>query len=95
MFPGPYLGGIYLISSLKKTEIVSHRVPKLPTLITRTPPINNDYDVLVVGGQDRVPISVETDVDMLCAGPVVPVSELWVMIMNPSALPLLVERAGM
>ena len=64
---------VHLISGLKKPEVIFHRVPQPPTLITRSSPVNNNDDVLVVGGKDRVPISVETDVDLLRAGPVVPV----------------------
>jgi hypothetical protein len=63
---------VYLISSLKKPEVVFHRVPQLPTLETRATPVNNDHDVLVVGRQDRVPISVKPDIDLLCTRPIVP-----------------------
>ena len=64
--------GVYLIPSLKKSEVVPHRVPQLPALETRTARVNDHHNVLVIRGEDRVPISVKPDVDLLCAWTVVP-----------------------
>lgn len=80
---------VYLIPGLKKPKVVSHRVPQLPPLVTRPTPVNDHHDVLVVRGQDRVPVSVKADVHLLRARPIVPVggcTRVVVMVMLPSAL---------
>ena len=64
---------IDLISGFEKPEVVFHGIPQLPSLETRAACVNNNHDVFVVGGKDRVPISVEANIDQLRTGPIVPV----------------------
>ena len=66
------LGRLDLIQSLKKPEVVPHRIPQLPALKTRAARVDNDHDVLVICREDRVPVSVKAEIDKLCAGSVVP-----------------------